>query len=517
MREGTVGVGGGRASLSSQGSLRVAQVSPSSEARFGGSVNSFSSKNIPPFNRQIISPKPYSIFNINRGSERSPKTAVSQSLRLKKDMVDTSRRISPERHVVSSEYTKKIENRVRVSFPVERQNTHINQTKMIRFNLPQREKTIFNFGKNTVTRFEKWNSRIPKKNLSADVSQHRGDQIKQIKKEVVLLGNSQDRMFVNRHLNSRSVHEAFRIPLELNHKNNNNNFAKKGERQGVKVKKMNDFREKGKELDFKADIQKIKTQKRVKFSRMIGVHSDVNANTTALIRKDIKDAKKIIPLIITTRKVSYEVAQKEALNLLLKKHEGKLFTRQIASLDQEKSRGKKVQNISITSRIKSEDKIYFERDIRANNAREDRAVLALDHLLRNRKEDDSIPRGSDIASVVAQLDQEVKSEVKTGLIGDGSFKEFVYEVSKLGELKNTLKLKEMVKEIITKITAVKLTSKISHLSASHADAERVYESSLQGVKGYFKEKDFLLGEFKTRTDGVIIYEAREKGLSVEVE
>ncbi len=526
MRSGTVGtvgaVGvGGRASFGLQASSKSPGISFSPEARTGGSASSFSSRNLSLFNREAIFPKSYSIFNINHGKERSPKFATAPSLRLQKDTKGVSVGTVKERSVSGIADAKKNGNHTKpFSFSMNHQNAYESKPKTVNFHLPQKEKPIVKTRKNTFTVFENGYFGVAHRKVELSVGvTNKIDRAKGVRypgNEVVLWQNSQDKRIVYKSFDMRHIHKVARKPLERNNVKAYENFVKEKQRQNTNTKNMDVARTKNAKVDYDIHTQKQKTLKRRKLSQMIRIHPTVRPDVAALIRRDIKDAKNMVPLITTARKVSYEAAQKEALSLLLKKHEGRLIFHKEKHQIQEKRKEKKDREFSSIPIMKSEDKIYFERDEGANSAREDRVVKAFDQLLKNRGEDMVIPKGSEVADMIGQLDQEVKSEIKMGTSGDGSFKAFVFEIARLGELKDTRALREVTKQIIRKITAVKLASRISYLSASYDDARRVYETALQGVKGFFKEKDFLLGEFRTRADGVILYESREKGMASEV-
>lgn len=251
--------------------------------------------------------------------------------------------------------------------------------------------------------------------------------------------------------------------------------------------------------------------KRMKLSHMITIAPDVSPDTLVKIRQDIKDAKKMVPLVARARNVSVVAAQKELAQVLAKKYEGKVSVKPQVQTRTEVFPDTKpqvkvepkvgVQTVTQTEKrvstktIAGENqippkeevkKISFKKQIEVNTARVKAFVDAARNLLRYRNAADASLTGKDIAYAVGKFVEEQISEVALPINTDATLKEVSQEVSGLGAVENIEAFESAVEQITSGHSAIQLTTREG--DAKDEDAQKVYGVALDGQVGYFGEE-----------------------------
>lgn len=156
--------------------------------------------------------------------------------------------------------------------------------------------------------------------------------------------------------------------------------------------------------------------------------------------------------------------------------------------------------------------LFIQKDKEANLYREMAVLFAAQRMQAQGEE----VVGHTIAENISHsIKNNGKSEIVEGLQDDKSVDDFVNEVRKIGKLKDLWSLREKLKGITDKITAVKLSFSAKDVAAKE-DAIRVYGKSLDEVDANVID-DGSVGELLEEQTGEVVYINKKKiqGYSVE--
>lgn len=288
-----------------------------------------------------------------------------------------------------------------------------------------------------------------------------------------------------------------------------------------------------------------KSLKRVELKHMIRIMPTVTAQERLALHRDIKDAKKMIPKVMLARRVGHRVAVSEMAKVLTEKHKGKItitpLEKQILPMAESQLLSAKriaqnpKTNASVSSDLehsrkpdedadeveadKTEGKkklqegggaassgrviFYYEKDIRANYSRVNRAVDAFKTLMKYKKPKNGFLTGEDISYSIKDATQQEKSEVRGSAV-DGSHKAWTVALSKLGRYSDASRFEREASHAAAKNSAIRLTfTQKNGIKADRKSTEIVFESALEGQDAYFEENVIPNGVFKEDKNGVM--------------
>jgi len=271
------------------------------------------------------------------------------------------------------------------------------------------------------------------------------------------------------------------------------------------------------EVKIKLKKEKVQKIKRRKVGNIISVLPEVQDNLRDLIHANIHKAQNdTIPAIINARRVSYQEAMKEAVEILAKEYKGKVKIKTIPQVKPEVQPAleSNTQNASSPQvHVKPEQskkpepnalkaqnpkgkglEFYFQKDKTANKNRIEAVLATASKLLKDKKEKKEVI-GKDVAGMIKDEGHLRSEVVRVGSL-DGSLDNFKNEVAKIGKIEEIRNLRDVVLSIAEKFTGVKLSLRRSQNDgATKKHAQDVYKASLNGKEGYFQEYGATTGDF----------------------
>lgn len=290
-----------------------------------------------------------------------------------------------------------------------------------------------------------------------------------------------------------------------------------------------------------------KTPKRVELKHRIKVLPNLDIDQAKLVRADIHKTKKLIPLLVRAKGITLEEAQKEAVQILSNKHKNKIVITPVEpvavpSVAPEMQPllkgdvGKKVEagvlarndtstGVEAASNIsqasgggvkkpeqanstqpkpqKREDpphekEFFFEKQTEVNKRRIERAIQALNSLLKTHKTD-MIPTGDGISRLISDTDTELQSEVAKPVHKDGSLKKFKEAIGKLTKI-HTIEFAVQVEKIVHTYPAIKLAVEKPIEGADRRKVEYIYEGPINGKQAFFKDYQRVNGNFQGQSE-----------------
>ncbi len=549
---------GARASGATLGVKSLGASISSPEARFSSGTPTFSSRGLSMFNREAISKPSRSIVNPNFGKESKSSFARTKGLAPRPSLFDTSRIVRsnpisrPSEFSVrlniknGSERASKIARSVnlapksifdikrpvhtfqaenRVSKPAQRTFEYgkritparAEQVRMPRFG----EKP---FGRiDIVKRTPDAHQTVARRTLEVGLNPKvRAERVKSISpfKDTIILWQRKDASpRIKREMLPRSTplveKDTQKVVEQIIKPSLNKETTPIQKQQREAVYKVFKARQ---EAKIKLKKERVRKLKRQRVGNMVRVLPETQPDTQKLIYANIREAQKVaVPAIMKARQVSYETALQEAVQVLAKKHEGKV---KISTLPLQKTESKpalesSIQNAPVIQTHgkpeqskKSQPNIlnnqnakgkalefYFHQDKTANKNRVQVVLSTAAKLLRDKKEQHKEIIGKDVAKLIKDEGRLRSEVVRKGSI-DGTLDNFRNEVAKIGKVDKLRNLQAVVTNIAEKFTGVKLSLKrAQNNSATKKDAQSVYKAALNGKEGYFQEYGATTGDF----------------------
>ncbi len=138
-------------------------------------------------------------------------------------------------------------------------------------------------------------------------------------------------------------------------------------------------------------------------------------------------------------------------------------------------------------------KFYFVAHQEAIKNRIEGAISAARQLLQNQ---DKVT-GKDVAYIMSrQAVGKYESEVAMGVRSDGTHKEFLEKLEKMGEIEDVHEMEIKIGSAAIEHKPVKLSFSSEGDQVGHEGAMKVYEGPLDGKRAYFKDNGHRFGRFK---------------------
>lgn len=282
-------------------------------------------------------------------------------------------------------------------------------------------------------------------------------------------------------------------------------------------------------------------------THLISTSPQISDLERQLVHADLSMAKKVILSEARVRGISLAEAQTQAIKRLLEKHKNKIVITPVepllspdavpqlqpveqaaagtktktevlaqnvvkgASELQKNSKqvaGGGIQNPDSANNSQSkppkredpprEKEFFFEKQIDVNRKRIERAIQALDSLLKSHKTD-TIPTGQGIADLISDSDSELQSEMAKPISKDGSLKKFKEAIGKLAHI-HIYEFAEKLDQIVDKYPAIKLAVEKPNESAARKKAEYIYEGPINGKQAFFKDYQRVNGNFQGQSE-----------------
>lgn len=302
----------------------------------------------------------------------------------------------------------------------------------------------------------------------------------------------------------------------------------------------------------KEQKKRVKTLKtdRPHLTHIVKASPQVSDLERRLVYADLSMAKKVIPFDARVRGISLAEAEKQAIKRLSEKHKNKIVitpveplvtpnvSPQLQSVEQTvvnkkaqtdtltRNDGKRSTELNVNNNQdvgggtklpeptgaaspkspKKEDPLkekefFFEKQVEVNKKRIERAVSALDSLLKSRK-NDTLPAGQEIADLISDSDTQFQSEMAKPVHKDGSLKKFKDAVGKLKEVTHLGEFIEKLDEIVDKYPAIKLSvSKPKpNEGVNRKKVEHIYEGPIDGKQAFFKDYMKVNGNFQGQSE-----------------
>lgn len=500
---GSIGVTSGLGRASGGTSLSKgfgSSLSP--EARFSGASSKFSSRSLSMFNKDAISSAPKSIFNVTQGREAKPQFASSTSLRVGKSIVDIARPISPTVPKFSGP---------RNEFGIK---LNLNQAREVkspaaRVKALEPKRGMFDVSKPVVPR----EMVVPFSAQKTDVRVVRPMEVKASKptvqaspfKDTVILWqnpNMQHRITPERKTRETVVGKSLKS-LESSTQNQHKKASVEGK------------------------VHHAPTSKRVELKHLVRISPMVSPDKLPTIKRDIKDAKKMVQTIVRARNVSYTAAVEEIAQVLAKKYEGSLqilpavqvqpkietktdFTTKTQTQPKAEQAvmaqpTERTQEIAVDNKDRKKEGsendlptliFYFKKDLKTKTKRIQDALFAARKLFSYKRDTDVIT-GADISYEIGKYSTPGQvSEVAKSIRPDGTLNTFIDSLKRAGPVSKIEEVERMIQEVSSEDAPVRLSFLSEGEQVGQEGAQKVYEGDIDGKRAYFEENGRAFGKFK---------------------